>query len=146
MLPKYLTNAVSENLSHGGVQIKKNLSSTDLWPLHLITCLLSVLLLSACGTPPKISVPEPDPKLFTLPTHASSVSAPSLNGQVSRSQAIRHALTYNPTLQALRSELRAMQAEVTRSAGTGWGRNEYIGATIAAILFAALLGESLAIH
>ena len=115
MLPKYLTNAVSENLSHGGVQIKKNLSSTDLWPLHLITCLLSVLLLSACGTPPKISVPEPDPKLFTLPTHASSVSAPSLNGQVSRSQAIRHALTYNPTLQALRSELRAMQAEVTQA-------------------------------
>ncbi|MGJ8677064.1 MAG: TolC family protein [Akkermansiaceae bacterium] len=38
-----------------------------------------------------------------------------MSGQVSRSQATRYALTYNPTLQAQRAELRAMEAEVVQA-------------------------------
>ncbi|MGB6220056.1 TolC family protein [Haloferula sp.] len=42
-------------------------------------------------------------------------SAPALRGSVSRDQAIRHALTYNPTLQSQRAELRALESEIVQA-------------------------------
>ncbi|GAA5483933.1 cobalt-zinc-cadmium resistance protein CzcC [Haloferula sargassicola] len=42
-------------------------------------------------------------------------SAPVLQGSVGREQAIRHALTYSPSLQSQRAELRALEAEIVQA-------------------------------
>lgn len=86
-------------------------------PLLSISLLLSVTLLGSCtterGTVSSISN-SPTSAKRGQPT--GSASLPPLSGPVSREQAIRRALTGNPSIQALRAEVRAREAEITQAA------------------------------
>lgn len=77
--------------------------------------LLLLLLLASCAT---------DTSSFSSATGNTSdysafldnaKPAPPLRGSITRSQAIRHALTYSPVLQAQRAELRALEAEIVQA-------------------------------
>lgn len=47
--------------------------------------------------------------------NATASSTPPLRGSIRRSQAVRHALTYSPSLQAMRAEARALEAEISQA-------------------------------
>lgn len=83
-------------------------------PRHSILLIFPILLVS-CATDDTSGLPG-GPSDFKHSKFSNNfASAPALRGSVSREQAIRHALTYSPTLQSQRAELRALEAETVQA-------------------------------
>ncbi len=73
------------------------------------------ILLASCATEPSsILTGNGDVSGYSA-FHRNFTPAPALRGSVNRGQAIRHALTYSPALQAQRAELRALEAEIVQA-------------------------------
>ncbi|MBT8036703.1 MAG: TolC family protein [Verrucomicrobiae bacterium] len=84
--------------------------------LNILIPLTASLFLVSCASNQNNSVSS-DQNLQIASSSAFSaiVSTPSLHGEVTRSRAIKHAVTYSPKLRALRAELRALHAEVLQA-------------------------------
>lgn len=79
---------------------------------YYIPLALCGLLIGCANDQPSIG--STSLRSFTA-SQTPAYNAPPISGKVTRSKAIRHSLTYNPSLQALRAELRALEAEALQA-------------------------------
>ncbi len=83
-------------------------------PRHSIFILFPILVAS-CATDDSSEMSAITANFGQTKFSNSLGSAPVLRGSVSREQAVRHALTYSPSLQSQRAELRALEAETVQA-------------------------------
>ena len=83
-------------------------------PRHSIFILFPLLLVS-CATDDTSGSLDGTSAFRQAKFSNNFASAPALRGSVSRDQTIRHALTYSPTLQSQRAELRALESEIVQA-------------------------------
>ena len=82
---------------------------------RLVIFIFTPVLLFSCASDPTSALSKISADLNHTNRSAGFSSAPSLKGSVTREQAIRHAITYSPSLQSQRAELRALEAEIVQA-------------------------------
>lgn len=82
--------------------------------LYTKSYLLFPLLLASCATDVSSLLSNKNISDYSA-LQGKYSPAPELRGAIGRNQAIHHALTYSPVLQAKRSELRALEAEIVQA-------------------------------
>lgn len=84
--------------------------------LKIIIPVTVSLFMVSCASNKNHSISTDQNLRITSPSAFSAITAtPSLNGEITRSRAIKHSVTYSPKLRALRAELRALNAETLQA-------------------------------